>query len=79
MGWFTKYGHVVRDENGRMVAKIRPQMLEALLEEFGNEIKLNAQRSKYVYTGEGFAGGTSEMLKVYIWQGYTIDCATVKM
>lgn len=81
MGWFTskKLGHIVRNEKGTMVGKLSMRMLEATLDEFGNEFKLNTAGTKYVYTGEGFSAGTSDMLKMFFWHGYTIDCATVEM
>ena len=81
MGWFTskKRGHVVRNEAGTMVAKITVSMLDAMLDEFGDSIKVNVHRTRYIYSGEGFSAGTSEMLKVYIWDGYTIDCSTTDM
>lgn len=81
MGWFTskKRGHVVRDEKGTMIAKMTATMVESTLNEFGDEFKLNQNRNRYVYTGEGFSVGSSDFMKTFFWHGYTIDCASVDM
>lgn len=81
MGWFSfkKRGHIVRNEHGVMVAKMTVSTVEAILNEYGDKFKLNQTRSKYVYTGEGFSAGSSDFVKIFLWHGYTIDCASVDM
>lgn len=82
MGWFSfkKRGHIVRNEHGIMVAKISADVLNTMMERYGDDFKLSADGNKYIYLYDnGFSIGNSELVKVYLWKGYTIECASKEM
>lgn len=82
MGWvsFKKRGHIVRNEHGTMVAKIAANVMVTMLERYGDDFAMSADRTKYVFKCDAdFSVGNSELVKVYLWKGYTIECASTEM
>lgn len=78
--YFKKRGHTVRNEHGVMTAKISANVLNAMLERYGDYFTLSADRTKYIYhSGDGIYIGNSELVKIYLWEGYTVECASKEM
>lgn len=77
MSWFSfkKRGHIIRNEHGIMVAKVSARVLTIIMERYGDDFTLSTDGTKYIYRYEGFSIGQSEMVKVFLWKGYTIECA----
>lgn len=65
--------HTIRDENGVMIGKFSPRVLNQMLDEYPNAFKPIANGAKYQYTGYGFSVGNPEICKIMIWNNATID------
>lgn len=76
MGCFTKSSlpaYFLRNREGTLIAKVPPETFNNIMNDSGEDWIMSANKKYFTYNGNGFTVGHSEVCKIFVLDGTTIE------